>query len=50
MSKVSFTAEQLQAINEKGSNILVAAAARKWKDSSFGRTNYSYDIRRKCKY
>lgn len=50
MSKVSFTNEQLQAINEKGSNILVAAAARKWKNSSFSRTYYSYDIRRKCKY
>lgn len=50
MSKVSFTAEQLQAINEKGSNILVAAAARKWKDSSFSRTHYSHDIRGECKY
>ncbi len=50
MSNVSFTAEQLQAINEKGSNILVAAAARKWKDSSFSRTYYSHDTRRKCKY
>lgn len=50
MSKVSFTDEQLQAINEKGSNILVAAAARKWKDRCVSRTNHSYDIRRKCKY
>lgn len=41
MSKVSFTPEQLQAINEKGSNILVAAAARKWKDSCFSRAYYS---------
>ncbi len=30
MSKVKWTNEQLQAINEKDSNILVAAAARKW--------------------
>lgn len=50
MSKVSFTNEQLQAINEKSSNILVAAAARKWKDGCFSRTYYSYDIRRKYKY
>ena len=27
--------EQKQAILEKGNNILVAAAARKWKNSSF---------------
>lgn len=38
MSKVSWTKEQEQAIYEKGSNILVAAAARKWKNSSFSRT------------
>ena len=30
MSEVKWTKEQKQAINEKGSNILVAAAARKW--------------------
>lgn len=30
MSDVKWTKEQLQAINESGSNILVAAAARKW--------------------
>lgn len=30
MSEVKWTKEQAQAINEKGSNILVAAAARKW--------------------
>ena len=35
MSEVKWTKEQLLAINEKGSNILVAAAARKWKNSSF---------------
>ncbi len=35
MSEVKWTDEQIQAINEKGNNILVAAAARKWKNSSF---------------
>lgn len=30
MSKMKWTEEQLQAIQEKGSNILVAAAARQW--------------------
>ena len=30
MSKVNWTDEQKDAIYEKGSNILVAAAARKW--------------------
>ncbi len=30
MSKVKWTKEQQKAIEEKGSNILVAAAARKW--------------------
>lgn len=38
--KVTWTKEQNQAIKEKNSNILVAAAARKWKDSSFSRKNY----------
>lgn len=33
MSKVQWTKEQMQAIEEKDSNILVAAAARKWKNS-----------------
>ncbi len=41
MSDVKWTEEQQDAIYEKGSNILVAAAARKWKNSSFSRTNYS---------
>ncbi len=35
MSEVKWTDEQIQAINEKGNNILVAAAARKWKNGSF---------------
>ena len=30
-----WTKEQKQAIEEKGNNLLVAAAARKWKNSSF---------------
>ncbi len=30
MNEVKWTNEQQDAINEKGSNILVAAAARKW--------------------
>lgn len=34
MASVKWTREQLQAINEKGNNILVADAARKWKNSS----------------
>ena len=37
MSEVKWTKEQFQAINEKGNNTLVAAAARKWKNSSFSR-------------
>lgn len=41
MGKVTWTKEQLQAINSKDSNILVAAAARKRKNSSFSRKNYS---------
>ena len=38
--EVKWTEEQKQAIYEKGENILVAAAARKWKDSCTGRKNY----------
>ncbi len=40
MGKVTWTKEQEQAIYEKGSNILVAAAARKWKNSGISRKNY----------
>ncbi len=40
MSEVKWTIEQLQAIHESGSNILVAAAARKWKDRCFSRANH----------
>lgn len=32
MGKVTWTKEQLQAIETKNANILVAAAARKWKN------------------
>lgn len=41
MAKVNWTKEQKQAIEEKGSNLLVAAAARKWKNGSVSRTYYS---------
>ena len=40
MSNVKWTKDQQDAIYEKGSNILVAAAARKRKDSCFSRKNY----------
>lgn len=33
MSKVEWTKEQNEAILNSGTNILVAAAARKWKNS-----------------
>ena len=39
MGEVKWTKEQKEAIYEKGTNILVAAAARKWKNGSFGREN-----------
>lgn len=35
MANVKWTYEQQNAITKQGSNILVAAAARKWKNSSF---------------
>ena len=35
MPDVKWTNEQQNAITKKGSNILVAAAARKWKNCSF---------------
>ena len=37
---MEWTSEQKQAIYEKGNNILVAAAAREWKNSSIGRAHY----------
>lgn len=39
MSDVKWTKEQELAIKEKGQNILVAAAARKWQNSSARRKN-----------
>ena len=39
MGEVKWTKEQTQAIYEKKSNILVAAAARKWKNCCFSRKN-----------
>ena len=39
MAEVKWTKEQQSAIYEKGKNILVAAAARKWKNSCIGRKN-----------
>lgn len=37
MSNVTWTNEQKQAIYEKNKKLLVAAAARKWKNSSISR-------------
>ena len=36
---MKWTIEQENAIHKKDSNILVAAAARKWKNSSISRKN-----------
>ena len=36
---MKWTTEQENAIYKKNSNILVAAAARKWKNSSISRKN-----------
>ncbi len=41
MNQVKWTPEQQDAIHEKDSNILVAAAARKRKNSSVSRKNHS---------
>ncbi len=40
MANVTWTREQKQAIEEKGSNLLIAAGARKWKNSGISRTHY----------
>ena len=37
---MAWTNEQKDSIYKKGNNILVAAAARKWKNSSTCRKNY----------
>ncbi len=50
MSKVNWTKEQQQAIYEKGANILVAAAARKWKNSSISRKNHKQNHTRKNRH
>jgi len=41
MANVSWTKEQKQAIEGKGSNLLVAAAARKWKNGCTSRAYHS---------
>ena len=41
MSEVNWTKEQKQAIEQKNSNILVAAAAREWKNCCISRKNYT---------
>lgn len=43
---MKWTNEQETAIFEKNQNILVAAAARKWKNSSFSRKNDSENCKR----
>ncbi len=50
MSEVKWTEEQKNAISKKGSNILVAAAARKWENSSFSWTYYKKNYRRQNRY
>lgn len=50
MIDVKWTLEQTQAIEEKDSNILVAAAARKWKNSSASRKNDTKNHKAKTRY
>lgn len=50
MSKVNWTKEQQDAIYETGSNILVAAAARKWENGSTRRKNHQQNHKRKSRY
>ena len=50
MSEVKWTKEQLNAITKKDSNILVAAAARKWKNSCISWANYKKNNRRQSWY
>jgi len=47
---MNWTKEQNDAIYKKDSNILVAAAARKWKNSSISRAYNSKNIEWKCRY
>ena len=46
----NWTEEQKQAIYEKGSNLLVAAAAGSRKNSSVSRKNYKQSNKRKYRY
>lgn len=46
----NWTKNQLQAINKKGKNILVAAAARKWENHCISRENNKQDNKGKCRY
>lgn len=50
MIEVNWTPEQTQAIEETNSNILVAAAARKWKNSCIGRKNDTKNNKAKIRY
>lgn len=50
MKKVNWTKEQKQAIEEKDANILVAAAARKWKNSSISRKNNTKNLNTKNRH
>lgn len=47
---MNWTKEQKKAIFEKDNNILVAAAARQWKNSCFGGKNYSENLKRYHRY
>lgn len=46
----NWTTEQKQAIYEKDTNLLVAAAARKWKNSSTSRKNNKQSNKTKYRY
>ena len=50
MSEVKWTKEQQQAIQEKGYNTLVAAAARKWKNCSISRAYNKQSNKRQNRY
>lgn len=50
MNEVKWTPEQTQAIEEKDSNILVAAAARKWKNRCISRKNDTKNNKTKVRY
>jgi len=50
LAQVKWTKEQSLAIHEKGNNILVAAAARKWKNSSISRKNNKQSNKRQSRH